>query len=433
MTPERIAIGLASLIFFSTLSWGNDDSQNFFVAAISTELHRATLSSSADTYAVVNCNPLVGDGEPDLSTLDKEGFVANLTDVTPLRSQLLLVCRYQFPVDADNALRKRINDQLKELAASAGYRRIKVSEVRTSADWKRDYQRASQFDQPAEAHEPLVENELVRVFPVRTQLSRFVHGDASCIVEIVRPIDGHTKEISSDLESSIRSAVQEVRLTEKRIMQFKLSSTSAGRDQVEILFDSRPPPRIPDSNDPVLLEIYRTRAADFKPSPGLALAQELGFERILYSHSPDGGAPETLVGAKAPSFELGRLNGDGLDLHEFIAGRPALITFWGLACGPCRLEAPHLTALHEQHGQEFSIIAVNAYNDDREAVAKYVEKEKLTHPIVLQGKTVSNDLYRVGAYPTTFWIDQTGTVVDYEVGFRSVKRLEDSVERLLKR
>ena len=81
MALERIVFGLASLMCFSAVSWG-DDTQNFFVAAISTELHRATLSSGADTYAVVNCNPLVGDGEPDLSTLDEDGFIAELTDVT---------------------------------------------------------------------------------------------------------------------------------------------------------------------------------------------------------------------------------------------------------------------------------------------------------------------------------------------------------------
>ncbi|MGI9427502.1 MAG: hypothetical protein ACR2NM_02510, partial [Bythopirellula sp.] len=186
------------------------------MAAISTELHRATLSSNADTYAVVNCNPLVGDGEPDLSTLDEDGFIAELTDVTPQRSHLLLVCRYQFPTDADKALRKRINERLRELSASVGYRKTTVSEVRTSADWKGDYQRASQFDQPAEAQEPLVENEYVRVFPVRTRLSSFVHGDASCIVEIIRPIDGRMKKISSDLAWSIRRAVQGARLTETR-------------------------------------------------------------------------------------------------------------------------------------------------------------------------------------------------------------------------
>ena len=89
--------------------------------------------------------------------------------------------------------------------------------------------------------------------------------------------------------------------------------------------------------------------------------------------------------------------------------------------------------MHKKYGQEFSIVAVNGYNDDREAVAKYVTKASLTHPIVLQGQTVSDDLYHAGAYPTTFWVDRNGTIVDYEIGFASSKRLEDRIVNLLAR
>ncbi|WP_442511936.1 TlpA family protein disulfide reductase [Novipirellula sp. SH528] len=432
MTSERTLLSCLMLLVICTASRA-DETRNFFVAPITTELHRTTVSSSADAYAIVNCNSLIVEGDLDLSALDEDAFLLALRAATATPKHLILVCRYQFPADLDTPLRTRLNKRLKELCASAGYQNVSLSETRTSADWKDAYHRADNFDQPEDPQEPLVENAHVRVFPVRTRLSKLVHGEADCIVEVIHPIDGRTSEFPSDLESAICQAVQATDLTEKQSMMFKLSSTTAGREKVEVLFDARSAPKIPETESIEIRRIFEANAAEYKPSPALLLAQELGFQKILYTHSPGGGAPETLVGAKAPNFKLTRLNGDPLDLHDFVLGRPALITFWGLACGPCRQEAPHLSVLHEKYEQGFSIIAVNGYNDARDAVAKYVKDENLTHPIALQGKSVSDDLYRVGAYPTTFWVDHSGTVIDYEVGFTSGKRLEDRIETLLKR
>ncbi|WP_160167316.1 TlpA family protein disulfide reductase [Rhodopirellula sp. SWK7] len=429
---NRILIGIALLTIFVSETRA-DESQNYFVAPISTELHRATVSFSVDTYAIVNCNALIADDALHLSKLDTHGFVSALSNVTADRDSLLLVCRYQFPANVETELRNRLNQRLKELCASAGYENVRISETRTSADWLDTFQRAEAFNQPAEAREPLFENEYVRVFPVRTQLSKLVHGEADCIVEVVHPIDGRMEEISPGLEASIRQAVQQAQVIEKHTLKFKLSSTTAGRARVESLFDARSPPEIPETSSAALQKVFEARAAQYKPSPALTLARDLGFQNITYSHSPGGGAPETLVGAEAPNFNLDRLNGDPLDLHDFIKGRPALITFWGLACAPCRQEAPHLTELHEKYGGKFSIVAVNGYDDDRQDVTNYATNEKLSHPIVLQGKIVSDDLYHVGAYPTTFWVDRNGTITDYEIGFTSSKRLEDRIANMLAR
>ena len=429
---NQTLIGIALMTLFTSASWA-DDLRNYFVAPIETDLHRATVSSSADAYVVVNCNALIVDDALDLSALDKDDFAAALSNATDSRGSLLLVCRYQSPVNFEKQLRSQLKRRLKALCASIGYEKVRASEVTTSADWKGTYQLAVAFDQPDNAQEPLIENEHVRVFPVRTQLSKFLHGKADCLVEVVQPIDGRVSAISADLKSSIRKAVQQAELTEKQTLLFKLSSTTAGREKLESLFNSRSKPIIPKTDNAELRKLFEANAAGFRPSAALMLAQGLGFQNILYSHSPDGGAPEKLVGAKAPNFNLTRLNGDQLDLNVFIDGRPALITFWGLACGPCRKEAPALTELYKKYGQKFSIVAVNGYNDDREAVAKYVAKASLTHPIVLQGRTVSDDLYHVGAYPTTFWVDRNGTVVGYEVGFASKKRLEDRIVKLLAR
>ncbi|OYP33953.1 TlpA family protein disulfide reductase [Rhodopirellula sp. MGV] len=405
--------------------------QNFFVAPLTTELHRATVSADADAYAVVNCNGLIANDEPDLSKFDKDGFLAALVNAADKRKKLRLVCRYQVPANFGTDLRQRLNKQLKQVCREAGYETISATEMSTSADWRSEFQNVLSFDQPLHANESLFENELVRAYPIQTQLSKHVHGDADCMVKVFHPIDGHTTGISTELASSIRQFVEQSNLGNREAILFKLSSTEAGSERVDELFNARRPPQKPDTDIPVILDLYKSSVAEYKPSAAMELALNLGFERIVYSHSPGGGAPELLVGKEAPSFNLPTLDGGQLDLHEFRAGRPALVTFWGLACGPCRIEAPHLTQLHQRHGQDFAIVAVNGYDDDRDSVAKYVANDELSHPIVLNGGSTADESYHVGAYPTTFWLDRDGTVIEYEVGFTSAKRLENHVLRLM--
>lgn len=422
-------------IFVTTLLTGTtlaEEIKNYLVASLSTELHRVTISSRADAYAVVNCNALVSEGELDWSQFDREAFQSELAKAADKRESLLLSCRTHMPLSISPQLGDRIHRELKQLARNAGYQEVRLSQSRTSAKWENAYRRSVRLSETTDAQEPLIENEWVRLFPIRTSLSKFVHGDADCLIEVMHPIDGRMEGISPELESAITEAVKQAELTQKHTLVFRLSSTEAGRDKVETFFDSRSPPIIPDTDDPVLLKIFTEQANRFTPSPALALAQRLGFQKINYTHSPGGGAPEKLIGSAAPSFKLTQLSGDELQLKDAIQGRPALITFWGLACGPCRKEAPHLSRMHQKYGKEFAIFAVNGYDDGREAVAKYVAEEQLTHPIVLQGGTLADDVYQVGAYPTTFWVDRTGTVVGYEVGFSSAKRLEAQIEMLLK-
>ena len=106
-----------------------------------------------------------------------------------------------------------------------------------------------------------------------------------------------------------------------------------------------------------------------------------------------------------------------------------------MACGPCRVEAPHLSALYEKYqGAGFTLLAVNAYDETAETVAEYVKKESLVYPVALRGREVAQQKYSVGAYPTTFWIDREGFVIDYSIGFDPGDEvgLAATVERLLK-
>jgi thiol-disulfide isomerase/thioredoxin len=82
-----------------------------------------------------------------------------------------------------------------------------------------------------------------------------------------------------------------------------------------------------------------------------------------------------------------------------------LITFWGVACGACRVEAPHLTRLHNQYADKgLAVVAVNGYNENRQIVENYVSANGLMHPIALMGQKVAQEQYTVASYPVTYLV-----------------------------
>ena len=225
-----------------------------------------------------------------------------------------------------------------------------------------------------------------------------------------RPFDGRRDGLAASTVQSIIRVVDRLQPEAKELILFRISSTAAGTESADAFAN-------PNSQ-----------------SGGMVLARRLGFGEARVSHSPQGGSPENLIGKQPPPFTLNDLSGEPISIAEHIRNRAALITFWGLACGPCRLEAPHLSAAFQEYSDRgFSVVAVNAYDDAENAVAEYV-KEQLRHPIGLNGSQVAREKYGVGAYPTSFWVDRQGKIVDYVIGcdpgdeIQIVKRIEQLLD-----
>ena len=53
--------------------------------------------------------------------------------------------------------------------------------------------------------------------------------------------------------------------------------------------------------------------------------------------------------------------------------RPVLVYFWAAWCGPCRLMAPAVKALAEEHGDRLKVLKLEI-KDGSEPVAKYAVK-----------------------------------------------------------
>jgi hypothetical protein len=78
------------------------------------------------------------------------------------------------------------------------------------------------------------------------------------------------------------------------------------------------------------------------------------------------------------------------------------------------------------------VLAVNAWDEEKEILKQFVEQNKLNQRILLNGGETS-DHYGIPnrSIPTVLWIDRSGVVVDIDFGASDVKTLENNTKKLV--
>lgn len=116
------------------------------------------------------------------------------------------------------------------------------------------------------------------------------------------------------------------------------------------------------------------------------------------------------VGSLAPDFTLTTLDGEDLTLSD-LRGRPVVVNFWATWCPPCRAEIPALDQAGRELGGDVVILGVDV-QEDPAAVAAFAAEIGMRYPVALDETAAVARAYRVRAFPTTYFIDSRGVVVD---------------------
>ncbi|RME43798.1 MAG: TlpA family protein disulfide reductase [Chloroflexi bacterium] len=130
------------------------------------------------------------------------------------------------------------------------------------------------------------------------------------------------------------------------------------------------------------------------------------LSRVPATPDPTTAAPQ--VGFLAPDFTATTLTGETVTLSQ-LRGRPVVLNFWATWCPPCRAELPHFQAAHQAYGDQVAILAVDE-REDPQQVAGFAQRLGLTFPIPLDTDGRVGVLYRVRAFPTTYFIDADGVI-----------------------
>jgi len=143
----------------------------------------------------------------------------------------------------------------------------------------------------------------------------------------------------------------------------------------------------------------------------------IGISATMPGGTDTPGIPAPQVGFLAPEFTLTTLDGSTIALAD-LRGQAVLVNIWASWCLPCRAEMPAMQTVYEDYAsQGFTILAVNATNQDSQAkAAEFVSEHQLTFPILLDIDGQVSRLYQVSALPSSFFILPDGTIQEVVIG-----------------
>ena len=125
---------------------------------------------------------------------------------------------------------------------------------------------------------------------------------------------------------------------------------------------------------------------------------------------------EITEGEPAPEFAVVDVHGDTLRLADF-RGRHVLLDFWFTTCGPCIEDTPELVEIYStKQARGLEIIGISV-DKSREAVLRYVEKNGIEWPQVIEveNETKPTEIYHISGFPSYVWIGPDGVVINPEL------------------
>lgn len=149
--------------------------------------------------------------------------------------------------------------------------------------------------------------------------------------------------------------------------------------------------------------------------------------------------PPVRAGLAAAEFEL--LDGTKTKISDK-KGKVLLVNIWGIWCGPCRAEMPHLVELQEKHrGDGLEVIGLNigdseGADEDVAAIKKFAGEMKLNYTIARSDDAATRQFYlltKQSVVPQTILVDRDGNLRGVFIGGgpRVFNSMKESVAKTL--
>ncbi len=134
-------------------------------------------------------------------------------------------------------------------------------------------------------------------------------------------------------------------------------------------------------------------------------------------------------GAYPLDFALKGLDGTVLTSSE-LRGSGVVVDFWATWCQPCLQEVPEYNRLYRKYrDRNFRFLAIALDSGDADDIRPFVSKYGIEYPIYLGTPEIPELFGGIQFYPTTFVLDQHGSVQKKYIGARPGKVAD--IERIL--
>ncbi|WP_428908973.1 thiol-disulfide oxidoreductase ResA [Niallia sp. Krafla_26] len=148
----------------------------------------------------------------------------------------------------------------------------------------------------------------------------------------------------------------------------------------------------------------------------------------LYANFTKDKVQKVAIGEMAPDFVLVDLNGQKHQLSDY-EGQGVFLNFWGTFCKPCEEEFPYIDNQYQHFKDKgVQVLAVDV-GETEFAVRQFVERHKLTFPVVIDQGDVQA-AYGINPLPITFLIDKNGTVIKSHTGQLTEAMVHDFMKQI---
>lgn len=135
------------------------------------------------------------------------------------------------------------------------------------------------------------------------------------------------------------------------------------------------------------------------------------------------------------SFSLPDLAGNTVSSSDY-KGKVLIVDFWGTWCPPCRLEIPHFVELRNNYREAgLEVVGINYEQlppaEWKPAIDKVATELGITYPCLIGDRGTQAKIPNLEVFPTTLFIDRTGTVRLKLSGYHPYEKLESVVLLLL--
>jgi cytochrome c biogenesis protein CcmG/thiol:disulfide interchange protein DsbE len=146
----------------------------------------------------------------------------------------------------------------------------------------------------------------------------------------------------------------------------------------------------------------------------VALAAVAGLLGLLVWRLTHQSHPPKL-GARAPAFNLNRIDGGGKLSLASLRGRPVVLNFWASWCVPCKGEAKMLEQASQQYRDRGVVFLGIDYHDVTSDARTFISHHGVTYATVQDGSGMVGDRYGLTGVPETFFIDRRGRLVGVHI------------------
>jgi hypothetical protein len=209
-------------------------SGNHLVFPVRTDLQRVlfTLGRGADAKAAVfiNGNGILTNSMVDAKALDLDGLKEELKPYSDSKGTVWINLRYGSRYDSNAG--RVLALALDAFGRRAGFRDSVVTQS-AYVNWDETIAAVNQKAGP-DADEPPVGNDLVKVYPVRTILSRYLTGNADCVVDILVPLNQMGSDVFNPaIRDAVLQYVPKASTTQQEKIAFRVRNGSSSQTVVE--------------------------------------------------------------------------------------------------------------------------------------------------------------------------------------------------------